>query len=51
MPETIILPLHFLRGHFNLILEIIIIIIIEDIKFAILHVGQRKKVNSALKFS
>jgi len=49
MTWTIILPLNFIIGHFNLILKInIILTIIVNVQFAMLHVGQREKTNTAL---
>jgi len=53
MPEIIILPLpHFIIGHFTLILEIImIIIIIVNVKFSMLRLSQREKTNSVLTSS
>lgn len=44
MPRTIILDLNFIRGHFTLILEIIMITIITvHVQFCMLRVGQREK--------
>jgi len=49
---TIILPLNCTRGYFTVILEtIIIIIVIVNVKFGMLRVGQREKINSRLTLS
>jgi len=45
------LTLHFIRGQFTLIWEInITVIIIVNVEFAMLRVGQREKTNIALTY-